>query len=152
MLILATFDCELKQLESLLLRYLHKKTINEKGISFSALIFICISFSAFSTANAPLKIALLKYGGGGDWYANPTSLTNLIRFVNKEMNMGVDQSYATVEVGSADIFNFPFVHMTGHGNVVFQNLKHRISGCIFSQVDFYISTIIMGWIHLYDQV
>ncbi|MBK8736351.1 MAG: DUF4159 domain-containing protein [Saprospiraceae bacterium] len=95
----------------------------KKGISFSALIFICISFSAFSTANAPLKIALLKYGGGGDWYANPTSLTNLIRFVNKEMNMGVDQSYATVEVGSADIFNFPFVHMTGHGNVVFSELE-----------------------------
>ena len=95
----------------------------KKGISFSALIFICISFSAFSTANAPLKIALLKYGGGGDWYANPTSLTNLIRFVNKEMNMGVDQSYSTVEVGSADIFNFPFVHMTGHGNVVFSELE-----------------------------
>jgi hypothetical protein len=95
----------------------------KKGISFIALIFICFSFTSFNTAVAPVKIALLKYGGGGDWYANPTSLTNLIRFVNKEMNMGVDQSYATVEVGSADIFNFPFIHMTGHGNVVFTELE-----------------------------
>jgi hypothetical protein len=68
---------------------------------------------------ATVQIALLKYNGGGDWYANPTSLTNLISFCNKTLNTNIDKDYATVDAGSAEIFNYPFVHMTGHGNVVF---------------------------------
>lgn len=68
---------------------------------------------------APVQIALLKYRGGGDWYANPTSLTNLIAFCNKNLKTNIDPDYATVEAGSTDIFNYPFVHMTGHGNVLF---------------------------------
>ena len=67
------------------------------------------------------QIALLKYRGGGDWYANPTSLGNLIEFCNKNLNMSLDPKPATVEVGSTDIFQYPFVHMTGHGNVIFSN-------------------------------
>ncbi|MEG1556700.1 MAG: DUF4159 domain-containing protein, partial [Bacteroidales bacterium] len=67
------------------------------------------------------QIALLKYHGGGDWYANPTSLHNLIAFCNKNMGMSLNPNAATVEVGSADLFQYPFVHMTGHGNVVFSN-------------------------------
>ena len=67
------------------------------------------------------QIALLKYRGGGDWYANPTSLGNLIEFCNKNLYMSLDPKPATVEVGSTDIFQYPFVHMTGHGNVIFSN-------------------------------
>ena len=74
-------------------------------------------------SNASLKLALLKYNGGGDWYANPTSLTNLAEFCNTELGMDLDPDYATVEVGSADLFNYPFVHMTGHGNVVFSDAE-----------------------------
>lgn len=80
------------------------------------------------------KIALLKYRGGGDWYGNPTSLPNLIAFCNKNLGTSIDKDPATVEVGSADIFQYPFIHMTGHGNVVFseeeaQNLRmYLISG------------------------
>ena len=80
------------------------------------------------------KIALLKYRGGGDWYGNPTSLPNLIAFCNKNLGTSIDKEPATVEVGSADIFQYPFIHMTGHGNVVFsddeaQNLRaYLISG------------------------
>ena len=80
------------------------------------------------------KIALLKYRGGGDWYSNPTSLPNLIAFCNKNLGTSIDKEPATVEVGSADIFQYPFIHMTGHGNVVFsddeaQNLRaYLISG------------------------
>ncbi|MBP5710726.1 MAG: DUF4159 domain-containing protein [Bacteroidales bacterium] len=80
------------------------------------------------------QIALLKYRGGGDWYANPTSLKNLIAFCNKNLGTSLNAAYATVEVGSADLFHYPFVHMTGHGNVVFsddeaQNLRtYLISG------------------------
>ncbi|MCB0686552.1 MAG: DUF4159 domain-containing protein, partial [Saprospiraceae bacterium] len=66
---------------------------------------------------AELKLALLKYNGGGDWYANPTSLPNLSRFCNLHLGMALNPDYATVDVGSFDLFNYPFVHMTGHGNV-----------------------------------
>jgi hypothetical protein len=73
--------------------------------------------------NSTIKLALLKYNGGGDWYANPTSLTNLAIFCNQEINTSFDPDYATVEVGSADLFNYPFLHMTGHGNVVFSDAE-----------------------------
>ena len=83
-------------------------------------------FSFLSMANTPsvtnLQMGLLKYSGGGDWYSNPTSLRNLARFCNRELGMHLDPDYAPVEVGSAELFNYPFVHMTGHGNVVFSDL------------------------------
>jgi hypothetical protein len=72
-----------------------------------------------------MKMALLKYSGGGDWYANPTSLRNLAFFCNSELNTNLDPAYATVEVGSPELFNYPFVHMTGHGNVVFSDADAR---------------------------
>jgi len=71
------------------------------------------------SSHAQTQIALLKYNGGGDWYANPTSLTNLIGFCNSQLNMNINPQYATIDVGSADILNYPFVHITGHGNIVF---------------------------------
>jgi len=74
-----------------------------------------------ASPTATIQIALLKYNGGGDWYANPTSLTNLITFCNNTLHTNIDKDYATVDVGSAEIFNYPFVHMTGHGNVVFSD-------------------------------
>lgn len=80
-----------------------------------------------------VQIALLKYTGGGDWYANPTSLTNLIKFCNQNMGTSINNEYATVDVGSAEIFNYPFLHLTGHGNVVFtpqeiSNLRSYLTG------------------------
>ena len=64
------------------------------------------------------KIGLLKYNGGGDWYANPTALTNLIEFSNKEIETNIKPTYDEVEIGSNLLFNYPFVHLTGHGNIV----------------------------------
>ena len=64
-------------------------------------------------------VGLLKYNGGGDWYANPTALPNLIRFCNQEIDTALDDQPETVSVGSTEIYRFPFLHMTGHGNVVF---------------------------------
>ncbi len=99
------------------------------------------SFFSFSyPLNAPLKLALLKYNGGGDWYANPTALTNLAKFCNSELKTSLDQAYSTVEVGSAEIFNYPFIHMTGHGNVVFsemeaQNLRNYLLAGGFLHID-----------------
>lgn len=71
------------------------------------------------------KIALLKYNGGGDWYANPTSLPNLIRFCNENLGTDLAKEPATVEPGSRELFNYPYVHMTGHGNIVFSEAEAR---------------------------
>lgn len=65
------------------------------------------------------EIAILKYNGGGDWYANPTALPNLIRFCNENIDTEIEPRPQTVEVGNPEIFLFPFLHMTGHGNVFF---------------------------------
>ncbi len=86
------------------------------------LFIIILSSLFFISANPPagsVQIAVLKYRGGGDWYANPTSLPNLIAFCNRNLGTNINPAPATVEVGSPDIFNYPFIHMTGHGNVVF---------------------------------
>lgn len=86
------------------------------------------------------KIALLKYKGGGDWYANPTSLPNLIKYCNVNLKTDLAEEPVTVEPGSRDIFNYPFVHMTGHGNVVFtpveaQNLREYLLAGGFLHAD-----------------
>src|SRR3954467_2038816 len=79
---------------------------------------LCVSFT-FAPNNS-YQIALLKYNGGGDWYANlETSLPNLIRFCNDNMQMNIQPDQAIVDAGSIEIFNYPLVHMTGHGNVIF---------------------------------
>lgn len=93
-----------------------------------------------SLQEKPVKIALLKYNGGGDWYANPTSLPNLIKYCNQQLKMHLHPEPATVEVGSRELFNFPFVHMTGHGNVVFNaqeldNLRAYLAGGGFLHAD-----------------
>ncbi len=72
-----------------------------------------------------VKIARLKYSGGGDWYANPTSLPRLIEFANKNLGTRIAPEEETVEPGSPELFNYPYVHMTGHGNVKFSNQEAR---------------------------
>lgn len=69
------------------------------------------------------KLAVLKYNGGGDYYANPSSLPNLIKFCNKELKTNINPDVPYVDVGSKDLFQYPFVHMTGHGNVVFSSME-----------------------------
>lgn len=87
------------------------------------------------------QLALLKYNGGGDWYANvETSLPNLIAFCNKELNTDIDPEQAVVDVGSEELNRYPFVHMTGHGNVVFseaeaQNLRRYLLSGGFLHID-----------------
>jgi hypothetical protein len=70
-------------------------------------------------------IGLLKYRGGGDWYANPTSLPNLIQFCNQRLGTTIAADDITVEVGSPELFDLPFIHMTGHGNVVFDDQEAK---------------------------
>ncbi|KWW29845.1 MAG: hypothetical protein AUK63_1241 [bacterium P3] len=103
---------------------------------FLALLMTATAFRCM----AQTQIALLKYNGGGDWYANPTSLSNLIAFCNADAGMRLAADYAIVEAGSSDLFNYPFVHMTGHGNVTFsqqeaQNLRQYLAGGGFLHID-----------------
>jgi hypothetical protein len=99
-------------------------------------IFILnIPFLCFSQ-----EIGLLKYNGGGDWYANPTSLPNLIKFCNNTINTKLKSKPRTVEPNSPDLFSYPFIHMTGHGNVVFSeseivNLKNYLLAGGFLHID-----------------
>lgn len=86
------------------------------------------------------KVAVLKYNGGGDWYSNPTSVTNLIGFCSQQLNMNIDPVYDVVDVASTELFRYPFIHMTGHGNVVFsnseaQNLRDYLIGGGFLHID-----------------
>jgi hypothetical protein len=98
------------------------------------LLFLLIIGIGKITFSQDVAIALLKYKGGGDWYANPTSLPNLVKFCNQNLKTNIETNIPTVEVGSIELFNYPMVHMTGHGNVIFSpeeadNLrKYLISG------------------------
>ncbi len=94
--------------------------------SFAIVILIFFSLLVSAQERSTVKLGLLKYSGGGDWYANPTSLPNLVKFVNENLGTKIIPEPGTVEVGSMDIFNYPFVHMTGHGNVVFSDMDVEI--------------------------
>lgn len=82
---------------------------------------ILLLLSCYSLSMVSQEIALVKYNGGGDWYSNPTSLPNLVRFCNQNINTKIAVKPATVEPESPDLFSYPFVHLTGHGNVFFND-------------------------------
>ena len=106
--------------------------------SLRSLYFILILTFTWNTYSQ--EIALLKYNGGGDWYANPTSLPNLIKFCNQNINTKIKLKPATVTPDSPDLFNYPYIHLTGHGNVVFsenevKNLQDYLKSGGFLHID-----------------
>lgn len=109
-----------------------------KKLSFILLFLIWANYLAAQYPS--LKIGKLKYGGGGDWYANKTSLPNLISFCNKNLKMNIAKEEEVVDAGSPELFAVPFVHMTGHGNVVFsdqeaENLRNYLTSGGFLHID-----------------
>ncbi len=103
-------------------------------------IFFSILFFAFIGSLSAQEIALLQYGGGGDWYANPTALPNLVKFCNQNISTVIKEKPQTVTPESVDIFDYPFVHMTGHGNVFFsseeaENLRNYLMSGGFIYID-----------------
>lgn len=101
-------------------------------------VFVLMMVATGSTAGQ--QIALLKYRGGGDWYANPTALPNLIRFCNAEIGTGLEPDHATVSADSPGLFQYPMLHMTGHGNVLLsqeeaENLRTYLLGGGFLHID-----------------
>jgi hypothetical protein len=100
-------------------------------------IYICILITSFSFSQ---EIAVLKYNGGGDWYANTTAIPNLIEFCNKNINTSIKTKPNTVSTGSMELFQYPFIHMTGHGNVFFsndeaENLRNYLQSGGFLHID-----------------
>lgn len=103
-------------------------------------LLLSFFFAFISLCTFSQEIALLKYKGGGDWYSNPTSLPNLIAFCNKNIHTAITDNHQTVEVGSSDIYQYPFLHMTGHGNVFFsdadaENLRNYLLSGGFLHID-----------------
>jgi Domain of unknown function (DUF4159) len=106
-----------------------------------AFLLLLIFYTHLAFTQPPAyRIAKLKYNGGGDWYANKTSLPNLINFCNKSQRFNIAAEEEIVEVGSKELFQYPFIHMTGHGNVVFseteaQNLRQYLTSGGFLHID-----------------
>jgi len=101
---------------------------------------ILLLLIVLTTKVAAQEIAVLQYGGGGDWYSNPTSLKNLIRFCNEQLNTTISEKPKVVTPNSIDLFDYPFVHMTGHGNVFFtdeeaKNLRNYLLSGGFLHID-----------------
>ncbi|TXI85694.1 MAG: DUF4159 domain-containing protein [Crocinitomicaceae bacterium] len=106
----------------------------------SAVLVVMLFACSMVVGQGTYQLAVLKYSGGGDYYANPTSLPNLITFCNQNLGTNISKEVPFVEAGSSNIFNFPFVHMTGHGNVVFssaevENLRNYMLGGGFLHID-----------------
>jgi len=101
-------------------------------------ILFFVFFNVLTTQGQ--QIAVLKYDGGGDWYSNPTALKNLIQFCNKNIDTTLEPQPQVVHPEDPALFSYPFVHMTGHGNVVFsdeaiKNLKIYLMGGGFLHID-----------------
>ncbi|MFT6845680.1 MAG: hypothetical protein ACJAUV_001877 [Flavobacteriales bacterium] len=100
--------------------------------------FLFLVLMGYSQEN--YQLAVVKYRGGGDWYANPTSLPSLIDFCNKNLQTNINPKANLVDVGSTDLYNYPFVHLTGHGTVIFneqeaQNLRNYLLAGGFLHID-----------------
>ena len=104
-------------------------------------LFVFLALTSISQAqDASFSLAVLQYKGGGDWYSNPTALPNLVKFCNDHINTNIKEQTETVEAGSSDIFQYPFLHMTGHGNVFFSeedadNLRLYLNSGGFLHID-----------------
>lgn len=84
-------------------------------------------------AQGTFTLAVLKYNGGGDWYANPTALPNLVEFCNNNIGTNMSAEVPNVDVSSPDIFTYPWLDITGHGNIIFsgqeaENLRNYLTG------------------------
>jgi hypothetical protein len=104
------------------------------------ILSLLLLFSLIGKSQGTYQLAVLKYNGGGDYYANPTALPNLISFCNQNLATNISKEVPYVEVGSQNLFLYPFIHMTGHGNVVFsstetENLRKYLLGGGFLHID-----------------
>ena len=107
--------------------------IDLRAMSRPILAAAFVLIGTFLSAQGTFQLAVLKYNGGGDWYANPTAVPNLVKFCNANIATNIMLEVPNVEVGSPDIFSYPWLDITGHGNIVFsaqeaQNLRNYLIG------------------------
>ncbi|MBK9419539.1 MAG: DUF4159 domain-containing protein [Flavobacteriales bacterium] len=100
---------------------------------------VCALTIISASAQGTYQLAVMKYNGGGDWYANPTAVPNLVKFCNEQLGMNINAEVPNVEVGSPDIFTYPWLDVTGHGNITFspqeaENLRNYLLGGGFLHV------------------
>lgn len=105
-----------------------------------SILLLLIIISASAQGQVRLKLAKLKYDGGGDWYANKTALPNLAKYCNQQLNTNFDEDDEVVDISSPELFLYPYVYMTGHGNVVFspsqaENLRTYLEAGGFLHID-----------------
>jgi hypothetical protein len=85
-----------------------------RAVALAAALTIPLS----AAGRAPrLTIARLQYDGGGDWYANPSSIPNLLEAIRERTSLPVERTEARVTLMDEKLWDYPFLHMTGHGNV-----------------------------------
>jgi hypothetical protein len=113
------------------------------------LIVFFVSVLGLFAQNSTMKMALVKYNGGGDWYSVVDALQNVVKFSNQNLNTNFNIDYATVDVGSAEVFNYPLLFLTGHGNIILndqeaENLRNYLiaGGFLFIDDDFGIDPFI----------
>lgn len=84
-------------------------------------LFTLLILTNSAPAQNVFRIARLKYSGGGDWYNDPSAEVNLLNYIKQNTNIAVKPEYKFVDIASDEIFSYPFLFMTGHGNIVFSN-------------------------------
>ena len=95
---------------------------NANLIAFLVLVsgVLTLAASPLYASTETVRLARLKYSGGGDWYSNPTSLPNLMKAIGKRTQIPLETlKEARVELLDEDLFNYPFLYMNGHGDVRF---------------------------------
>jgi hypothetical protein len=110
----------------------------KRSVFIAAAFVLLLCISSFTAPS--YKMGRLKYNGGGDWYGDRTALTNLIKFCNINLKTNFQPEEEVVEAGSEELFNYPFVFMTGHGNIIFSdqeasNLRKYLIGGGFLHID-----------------
>ena len=102
----------------------NKGLINLKNNVFKFIILIVLIppsliFSRQREHKSSFTIARVKYGGGGDWYSNQSSLPNLLNFIKVNTNIDAASKETRVEISDEALFSYPYIYMTGHGNIRF---------------------------------
>lgn len=92
-------------------------------IKYLFFCFLLLFTAAYAQTDPAFQIARLKYNGGGDWYNDPSAEVNLLTYVSQHTNIHVKPEYVYVEINSDNLFSYPFIFLTGHGNVVFSDAE-----------------------------
>jgi hypothetical protein len=107
-----------------------------------ALLLLCFAVQDGAAQNkrSAFKIARVKYSGGGDWYNDPSAEANLLQYVAKNTNIPVDPTYEYVDLASDNLFTYPLIFLTGHGNINFtdreaKNLREYLDNGGFLFID-----------------